>query len=305
MLRTNGLCELIERVQRDGEYRVLRRLVVPEGATGLGVCHDDDNTAVGLVVDVETTGTNPETDAIIELAVRRFRYDLEGQILEIDRLWTWREDPGRPLDWEITRITGLTDSDLVGQAIDDDAAVRLFRSAALVIAHSATFDRKFIERRLPEVAGLDWACTCVEPDWRRYGLEGRALGYLCMQAGWFFEAHRAAADVDAVIALLMHRDTEGVTVLAGLVESSRCATVMVEAIGADFGVKDALRARGYRWNGEAKVWAKEVQAAVLFEEEFWWSRAGRRALRSRDPLRIGVRAFWRLPNRACGCACRP
>ena len=273
MLRKNGLDELIQRVQRDGDYRVLRRLVVPEGPTGLGICDGDNNSSVGLVVDVETTGTNPETDAIIELAVRRFRYDVDGQILKIDRPWSWREDPAQPLDPEITRITGLKDEDLVGHAIDDDAAVRLFRSAGLVIAHSAAFDRKFVERRLPEAAGLDWACTCVEPDWQRFGLEGRALGYLCMQAGWFFDAHRAAADVDAVIALLMHRDVEGMTVLADLVDSARCATVLVEAIGADFGVKDVLRERGYRWNGDAKVWAREVQASVLLDEEFWLSHS--------------------------------
>jgi DNA polymerase III subunit epsilon len=269
MLRKNGIEELIERVQQDGDYRVLRRLKLPEGPTGLGM--DNSKTSVGLVVDVETTGTNTASDQIIELALRRFRYDADGDIVKIDRAWSWREDPGRPLDPEITAITGLTDADLVGQSINEDAAIKVFQSAGLVIAHSAGFDRKFVERRLPEVAGLSWACTCAEPDWRRFGFDGRALGWLGMQAGWFYDAHRAEADVDAVIALLMHRAPDGTTVLADLLDSARCASVLVEAIGADFGVKDSLRERGYRWNADAKVWGREIEASDLMSEEFWLS----------------------------------
>ena len=49
-------------------------------------------------------------------------------------------------------------------------------------------------------------------------------------------------------------------------------TVRVEACGADYAVKDALRARGYRWNADLKVWWREVTADALTAEEFWLAR---------------------------------
>lgn len=271
MLRQNGVDDLVERLERDGSHRVLRKLDVREGRTG--VDHDGGVSSIGLVVDVETTGTDTASDVVIELAMRRFRYDGLGRILKIDRAWSWREDPGRPLDDAIVRLTGITDADLVGREIDEDAAGRLLASADLVIAHNAGFDRKFVERRLPGSAGRAWCCSCREIDWAAAGFDGRALGWLTAQAGWFYDAHRAVNDVDAVVALLRHELSDGRTALAELVESAECPTVRVEAFGADFAVKDALRARGYRWNADLKVWWREVTADALMAEEFWLAGA--------------------------------
>lgn len=267
MLRQNGIDELIERIERDGNHRVMRRLTVPEGRTEIP--YHGGETSIGLVVDVETTGKDVVSDVIIELAIRRFRYDRLGQILKVDQPWSWREDPGRPLDADIVRLTGINNADLVGQEIDEGTAVRLLCSAHLVIAHNAGFDRKFIERRLPSAAGLSWACSCAEVDWAAAGYDGRSLGWLLSQAGWFFDGHRALNDVDAVIALLGQQLPDSTTVLAELIDSAGCPSVKVEAIGAGYAVKDALRLRGYRWNAASRVWWREVQAKDLIDEELW------------------------------------
>lgn len=176
MLRQNGIEDLVERLERDGSHRVLRRLDVRAGRTG--VDYDGGGSSIGVVVDVETTGTDTASDVVIEFAMRRFRFDGLGRILKIDRAWSWREDPGRALDDEIVRLTGITDADLVGQEIDEDAAGRLLASADLVIAHNAGFDRRFVERRLPGSAGRAWGCSCREIDWATAGFDGRALGWL-------------------------------------------------------------------------------------------------------------------------------
>ena len=53
----------------------------------------------------------------------------------------------------------------------------------------------------------------------RLSSPGRSLGWLLSRIGLFHGAHRAADDVDAVIALLGHRLPSGRTALGEMVES--------------------------------------------------------------------------------------
>ena len=254
-------------VNGEDDVRLLRRLDVREGETGVGGRVD---TVIGLVLDVETTGIGDE-DVIIELALRRFRADQDGVIVKIDRPYSWLEDPGRELPADIVRLTGLTDEALAGQVIDDDAAVRLLESADFICAHNVKFDRRHVERRLPEAAGLAWACSCSDIDWRAGGLDGRSLGWLLAQVGFFHGAHRAGDDVDAVIALLQHRFPHGSTALAEMLATARAPSWKFSAVGAAFELKDQLRLRGYRWDseGDPKCWWREVPDARRTEEEWW------------------------------------
>jgi DNA polymerase-3 subunit epsilon len=90
-----------------------------------------------------------------------------------------------------------------------------------------------------------------------------------MQAGWFHEGHRAVADVDAVIQLLRHRFEDGRTALSVLSDKAAQPSWIIRAVGADFSVKDQLRARGYRWDAGRKVWWREVPDQERTREEFW------------------------------------
>ncbi len=254
-------------VTPNDDVRTLKRIRLRAGVTGIG--NLDGHTTTAVVVDVETTGLDQETDQVIELAARRFRFDDDGIIIEIGKAWSWREDPGFPIAADITRITGLTDSDLAGQRIDDATAMKVIGGADVVIAHHSAFDRPMIEKRLPDLPGLPWACSMDGIAWREAGFEGQSLGYLCMQAGWWFDAHRAQGDVDAVIQLLQHEGTDGVPLLYELYEHALSDSHLIEAVGAAFEVKDALKARGYRWNPDDGVWWTEVIDRDLLAEQAW------------------------------------
>ncbi len=90
-----------------------------------------------------------------------------------------------------------------------------------------------------------------------------------MQAGWYFDGHRAANDVDAVVQLLRHEGTDGVPLMYELNENAHASSHLIEAVGAAFEVKDTLRLRGYRWNAKDGVWWREVTANDLLAEQAW------------------------------------
>ena len=114
-----------------GGYRVIRRL---EPQTEY---HPPDNSPklVAAIVDVETTGTNAESDKVIELGICLFEYlRHDGRIYKVLGSWEWFEDPGFSIPPEITNLTGITDEMVAGHSIDDRAVSDLLGRVVLVIA---------------------------------------------------------------------------------------------------------------------------------------------------------------------------
>jgi DNA polymerase-3 subunit epsilon len=261
LLGPEALCA----VKSADDVRILRRLDVREGLTGVGGKVD---TGIGIIVDCETTGIGDD-DVIVEIALRRVRHDPNGVIVKVDRSYSWLEDPGAPLPEDIVRLTGLTDDDLRGQSIDEDAVRRLLTSADWVCAHNAFFDRGMFERRIEGIDDLAWTCSCNDIDWRSRGFDGRSLGWLLAQVGFYHGAHRATDDVDAVVALLSHEFASGGTALGEMLERARAPSWRFRAVGAAFELKDALRARNYRWDARTRTWWREVPDSRRTEEEWW------------------------------------
>lgn len=248
------------------DFRVLRRMG-PMRRNELWNMRSD--LLIGCALDVETTGLDYRTDAIIELALQRFWATPDGRIVVTGPSHSWLEDPGRPISPEITRLTGLADPDVAGRRIIDPVAASLIADADFVVAHNASFDRPFVEKRLPYAAGRPWVCTMRDIDWKAHGFEGRVLSHLLSQMGWFFDAHRASTDVTALLHLLDRPLASGGTVLTAAVEAAATPGWCFEAVGAPFEAKDVLKARGYRWDPAQKLWSREV-GGDMFDEECEW-----------------------------------
>lgn len=260
-------------LEATGNYRVLRRyLPIP-------AYHPPDGARLvtALALDVETTGLNPASDAIIQLALVPFEFAPEtGRIYAVHPALTFLEDPGRPIPAEIVALTGITDAEVAGKRIDEEAVTRTVNEAALIIAHNASFDRPFMERRLPLFRDKAWACSQQEIPWRAAGSRSGALEFLMiMRCGMFYGAHRADLDCLALIHLLATPLDSGELPLALLLASARRKSVRVWAEQAPMAAKDALKTRRYRWNpgtdGRPKAWAKELAKEEL-EAELAWLR---------------------------------
>lgn len=254
-----------------GWYRVARRFQQRMRYSD----HGDEALRTALFVDVETTGLDRASDTIIELAAVPFRYGVDdGEIYDVGEGLAFLEDPGVPIPDAIAELTGINDDMVRGKRIDDALVEALLADASLVVAHNASFDRPFIERRLPAFADKPWACSCKEVPWREHGCSGTKLEYILLtMAGEFFDAHRAIDDCRVGIHVLANRGPNGELPFAQLRESARRSTYRVWAVGSPFECKDKLKANGYRWNdgsdGRPKAWFTDVSEPELESERAW------------------------------------
>jgi DNA polymerase-3 subunit epsilon len=253
------------------DYRVLRRLD-PSYAGGPGLAGSTVRRAA--IVDVETTGTDPEVDRVIELGIVVFAYAAEtGQVGPVVGHYSGLEDPGRAIPSETTAIHGITDEMVKRHRLDESAVAELLKSVGIIIAHNAEFDRRFLEARLPLFAALPWGCSIRDIPWKAHGASSSALELLGYRAGFFCDAHRAEMDCRAVLAVLAKPlGKTGRSALGTLLEHARQPSFRVAALNSPFESKDALKDRGYRWNPRAKVWVREIVAAER-ATEFEWLKA--------------------------------
>jgi DNA polymerase-3 subunit epsilon len=243
------------------DYRVLRRLK-PRTIFGN---NSPKTIARAVVVDTETTGMDPISNEVIELALVVFEWDpVSGEAIRVVDTYDALEQPKEPIPAETTRIHGITDDMVVGKRIDDGRVASILTGVSLVIAHNAQFDRQFLERRLPIFESLPWACSLKDVPWSEEGLGSAKLDYLLNAMGYFHEAHRAEADCMALLEVLhSHLPVSGKTGLSYLLEGVKAGGCRIWARNSPFDNKDRLKALGYRWEASEKCWFLQTDLKSL------------------------------------------
>lgn len=272
-----SLDQMAVTLEATDQYRVLRRF---NGRTLFNPLLVPDGAAVGIVLDTETTGRDPETDRIIELGMVSFAFDREtGRVLSALETFNALEDPGMPIPEDAARVNGITDEMVRGHRIDDAAVQMMVEMADMVIAHNSGFDRAFCERRFPFFKSKPWACSRMQVDWEGAGISSAKLEFIAYKLGFYYDAHRAENDCLALLNALNQplEALSGQPPLAQVLAQMHREDRRIWAVAAPFDAKDVLKARGYRWSGgekpgTEKAWWTEVPLDK-FEEEMDWLRA--------------------------------
>lgn len=263
---------LAARLEATGAYRVVRRL---EARPPL--LSPPPGGRLGLVIDVETTGSDVRGDEVIELAMVRFAYTPEGEVLGVVDTFQGYHEPQKTISAEITALTGISPETVAGHQLDMDAVGAFVAPAVIVLAHNAAFDRRFAERLHPWFSTKAWGCTMCEPPWREEGFEGTKLAYLAAQSGFFYDRHRALSDCLATLELLARPlPVCGRSALAALLERARQPSWRLWAEGAPYEHKDILKNRGYRWSGgedgRPRAWWRDLAQPDALEAEIAYLR---------------------------------
>ena len=103
------------------------------------------------IVDVETTGSDPATDRITEIAV------LQADGIALTAQWSTLVNPGRPMPAPIQSLTGITQAMVDAAPRFADIAEEVYERLAgrVFVAHNARFDYGFLRREF-ERAGLKY-----------------------------------------------------------------------------------------------------------------------------------------------------
>lgn len=211
------------------------------------------NRDLVAVVDVETTGLDPNTDRVIEVAWALVDLDT-AKVVSIQSALV----PGDENHAEA--VNGIPVS-LLRHETAAPLPVRLPRVEA-VLAHNAAFDRSWGAFQLPGL--IPWACTCDDWEWPlAKGTTKRSLTDIALAHGvGVVTAHRAFSDV-MTLCLTLERAHE----FEGLRSMLRAALVPRKTYAALVSYADNQKAkdRGFRWQPEPKLWTKRLTEAQAAE----------------------------------------
>ncbi|WP_084252647.1 DEDD exonuclease domain-containing protein [Devriesea agamarum] len=176
-----------------------------------------------VVVDLETTGSNAQSDSITEIgAVRTVGGEVRGEFRTFVH-------PEQPIPAFIATLTGITNA-MVQDAPPARVAVSMFLEFArgsVLVAHNARFDIGFL-RAHAERAGIPWpgqpvidTLRLARSEYQRDEVRNHRLATLAAYVGATTTPdHRALADARATVDVLHHLiarlSARGITTLEGL-----------------------------------------------------------------------------------------
>ncbi|GEM_PF-581475 len=162
-----------------------------------------------VVIDIETTGPDPERHRIIEIAC------LVVENGQLTQRWVSLVNAHQPVPKSITALTGITNGMLLQAPSEAHVFSRVAQLLALpntiVVAHNAAFDWKFLQAtfqrlRYKGLDGIPRLCTyrlarrLLPPTLRRKGLDS-LVAYFGIP---ITDRHRAGPDAEATVGILRH-----------------------------------------------------------------------------------------------------
>ena len=169
------------------------------------------------VVDIETTGSTPQSAGITEIAI------VIHNGIEVTGKFVSLINPRHKIPPFIVNMTGISDAMVAGAPLFEDVAPQIYNllNGRVFVAHNVSFDYSFVHYLLVR-SGFQWSAPklCTIKLSRRVfpGLEKYGLGSLTRDLGIRIEGrHRAWGDAAATAQVLtMAIEKEGMSPIHSL-----------------------------------------------------------------------------------------
>lgn len=217
-----------------------------------------------LIVDVETTGTEPAHDQLIEIGAILYSV---SQRCTLQQLSTLVPVTGDNAALAINRIA--PDAARLVASHDLEVLVDLLKTwgdrADFWVAHNARFDRAWLEQAEIAQPHHAWLCTYDDFRWPLNPKPTNLVATALNHGIGVSHAHRALTDCQ-LIAALFDRVPDFDAVLTGAIALSCEPWVYAIAIVSKAD-KDLAKSRGFRWMEYVpKRWVKRIKPSQLAQE---------------------------------------
>lgn len=280
--KANALEEAMRLINSCPEYRVIKRF---DGRFSSDDFEGDYKELLEqgdvihvLGLDTETSGAKFLEHEVVELGLVLVAVRIStGKMVCILDEYNGLEQPERGMTEEARLVNGITDEELEGKTFDEEKVKSMVQRCDMVVAHNAVFDRTFIEGRFPCFEQRPWVCSFRQIDWDAEVMSAKKLDYIAYRLGFFYEAHRALVDVNAMLKVLnTSLPATGGTGFLQLIDAKDTEMVRL-SVDVPFDKKDLVKKRGYIWHEALrgydshidKVWFTEVKPEDLSDEMKW------------------------------------
>jgi len=257
--------------------------IEPSPASVLAFAAATDEQRELVVIDVETTGTDPKMSDLVEVAAVK----VKGTKI-VDR-WSTFVNPGRPIVGN--QMHGITDKDVAGAPSAKEAAAKLlaFVGDGMIVGHNVGFDLGFVEEaqgdgfRFTPGTYLDTLVIARE------GYPG-ADSYKLPDLARFFgveitQSHRALPDAEATANLLLWFANDLPARISSLRSSIADAVRASRSGGDTTKLLEAARRQGRVSKGLFSLLQKQTVRRLVLDEGI---RIDGRALTDIRPITVEV-----------------
>lgn len=205
-----------------------------------------------LVVDTETNGLSPEEHSVIEIGYVLWSVEHRTMLEVYSGLLEASEN-------EVESVNGIPAAVLKGH---DDFAWEMVAGAAAradaIVAHNAEFDKKFVLAHGVDAAWakkLVWICTIEDFEWPKESAKNLSAIALAHGVG-LVAAHRAVNDCLTLARLFERLDDVDLRLQRALEQASKPKSKYISL--APFVRKDEVKAAGFRWQPDEKIWTRTM-----------------------------------------------
>lgn len=214
-----------------------------------------------LIIDLETTGLNPETGSPIELGAILYSIPEHCTIQQISTLFPVVDNPAE----SINNISAKASQTVKNTELVMTLFQEWVNESDYLVAHNVGFDREWFGKGILPVIEKPWLCTYDDFIWPN-NLKPTSLVNTALNHGvGVNQAHRALTDCQ-LIALLFDRIPQ----LSYLVQQAIERSVELKiSIIADVSYDDRQQAKdwGFRWDWDHKIWVKNIRLSEYQREK--------------------------------------
>ena len=212
------------------------------------------------ILDCETTGTDPNKDALVEIAAILYSLTHAAPVMSIATVQYCQENPCEDINGISPALSQICFKHQ--ESLAWDIIRSMVGESIAMVAHNASFDASFINHE-PNRPGYlrpeerkPWVCSMKHVDWPKKASDRKLTSIALAHGVAIVSAHRAMADCD-ILARLFTRVHEMGTDLNELMRLAMRPRVIVQAL-VDYHDRQKAKDAGFDWDGDSKTWTKEV-----------------------------------------------